>query len=203
MNQDNPLLLAGLLVGVGYVASLWWSDLRRARAGAPSPAAFPGATPAPPRILALGILGALALLGLEVLGEYRLGLVGAQREITVLFAVYTLAAGFGEELVFRGYLVVSRRGRAALVASIVGFSLLFALAHPYLWAWDDGFRWTPGPKAWFTTSMLFAGSLWFYALRFHPWNPSRSLLPSIAAHVAKNAGVVAVKAAQGFVSGWW
>jgi len=34
-------------------------------------------------------------------------------------------------------------------------------------------------------------------------NPTRSLLPCIAAHAAKNAGVFVIKAAQGHVSGWW
>jgi len=50
---------------------------------------------------------------------------------------------------------------------------------------------------------VFAGSLWFYAVRFASWNPQRSLLPCFAAHAAKNLGVIAVKAAQGFVVGWW
>ena len=34
-------------------------------------------------------------------------------------------------------------------------------------------------------------------------NPTRSLLPCVAAHLAKNLGVVAVKYAQGFVGDWW
>ena len=46
-------------------------------------------------------------------------------------------------------------------------------------------------------------TLWFYAVRFWPLNPTRSLLPCVAAHAAKNLGVLAVKAAQGHVSGWW
>jgi hypothetical protein len=39
-------------------------------------------------------------------------------------------------------------------------------------------------------------------VRFLPLNPTRSLLPSIAAHAAKNMGVFAIKYAQGFVTGW-
>jgi membrane protease YdiL (CAAX protease family) len=124
--------------------------------------------------------------------------------MTGLFALYTLAAAFVEELIFRGYLVVENRGRPALVAGIIGASLLFALLHPFLWAWKDRtlvFHF--GSKAWFSTGMIFAGSLWFYAVRFSPLNPTRSLLPCIAAHAAKNAGVIAIKYAQGYLAGWW
>ena len=58
-------------------------------------------------------------------------------------------------------------------------------------------------KAWFSTMMIFTGSLWFYAVRFLPANRARSLLPCIAAHAAKNLGVFIIKYAQGYVSGWW
>ena len=54
-------------------------------------------------------------------------------------------------------------------------------------------------KAWFTTALLFTNSLWFYALRFGPWNPTRSLFPCMLAHAASNLGVFAVKLAQGYV----
>ena len=124
--------------------------------------------------------------------------------MTVLLGLYTLAAAFVEELIFRGYVVVENRGRTALVAGIVGASLVFALLHPFLWEWKDGaLTMHFGPKAWFSTGAIFAGSLWFYAVRFLPGNPTRSLVPCIAAHAAKNLGVFVIKYAQGFVSGWW
>ena len=78
------------------------------------------------------------------------------------------------------------------------------MLHPFLWEWQQGgLVLHLGAKGWFSTAMIFAGSLWFYAVRFLPANPARSLLPCIAAHAAKNLGVFAIKYAQGFVSGWW
>ena len=107
-------------------------------------------------------------------------------------------------MIFRGYLVVEGRGRAALVGGVVGASLLFALLHPFLWQWQDGTLVLQGStKAWFSTGAVFAGSLWFYAVRFMPANPRHSLVPCIAAHLAKNVGVFVVKLLQGHVTGWW
>jgi uncharacterized protein len=204
MGQDNPLLLAGLIVVTGYLVKLWWNDYGAARRGAPNPRGFPGAVPAPGSVIALAVAGALLLLALETGGEHALGLTARQSRMTGLFALYSLAAAFLEELIFRGYLVVEHRGRAALVAGMVGASLVFALLHPFLWTWRDGaLALHPGAKEWFSTAMIFTGSLWFYAMRFLPSNPARSLVPCIAAHAAKNLGVFAVKYAQGFVDGWW
>lgn len=197
-------MLVALLGLSAYVARLWWEDLRAARAGNPSPRALPGAVPAPARTVVLAAAGGLVLLAAETAGEYALGIEDEQSRITVLFGLYTLAAAFVEELIFRGFVVVEHRGRAALVAGCVGASAVFALIHPFLWRWDEaGFAWQGTTKAWFSTAAIFAGSLWFYAVRFWSLNPTRSLLPCIAAHATKNLGVFAVKAAQGHVSGWW
>jgi membrane protease YdiL (CAAX protease family) len=204
MGQDNPWLLAGMILAGGVVAKWWWDDLRAAQRGAPHPRAFPGTTPASRTALGVATLGTLVLLALETAGEHAFGLTAQQSRMTGLFAVYTLVAAFAEELVFRGYLVVENRGRAALVAGIIGASLLFALLHPFLWEWREGALHVQNhPKAWFSTAAVFAGSLWFYAVRFMPLNPSRSLLPCFAAHLTKNAGVIAVKYGEGFVDGWW
>ncbi|HLP01494.1 MAG TPA: CPBP family intramembrane glutamic endopeptidase [Opitutaceae bacterium] len=202
--SENPLLLIVMIVLSAALFHLWWSDLRAARAGRPNPRAFPGATPCPRRGLLLAVLGSAVLLGLEILGEHALGLTAQQKTVTVLWSLYTFAAAFTEELAFRGFLVVTNRGRAALWGSIVGFSVVFALAHPFLWSWTDGrleFAFTL--KALFSTVMIFAGSLWFYALRFAASNPTHSLLPCIVAHLTKNLGVFAAKAAAGFVAGWY
>lgn len=204
MGQDNPLLLAAMLAGAGYLGKLWVDDLRAARAGRPNPRAFPGAIPAGRPVMILAVVGTLLLLALETAGESALGLTAEQSRMTVLYGLYTLAAAFLEEIIFRGYLVVMNRGRTLLVAGIVGASLVFALLHPFLSEWREGalqFRFTA--KAWFSTGAIFVGSLWFYALRFLPLNPQASLAPCIAAHVTKNLGVFAIKYAQGFVSGWW
>ena len=204
MGTNNPWLLAGMIVAITLLAKGWLDDCRAASISRPNPRALPGAMPASRRVILVAITGALLLLVVETGGEYALGLTAQQSRMSGLFALYTLAAAFAEELVFRGYLVVENRGRSALLAGIIGASLGFALLHPFLWEWQEGaLTFHGGAKAWFSTTMIFAGSLWFYAVRFLPLNPTRSLLPCIAAHAAKNLGVFAVKYAQGFVSDWW
>jgi membrane protease YdiL (CAAX protease family) len=204
MGQDNPLLLLGLLGATAYVGKLWLGDYSAARHGQSQPQALPGAAPTNAAAISVAVLGALALLALETGGERALGLTEQQSHMPVLFGAYTFAAAFGEELIFRGFLVIEHRGRTALVGGIVGASLLFAALHPFFWQWRDGAPQTDfGAKAWFSTAVVFASSLWFYTVRFWKLNPSRSLLPCIAAHLAKNLGVFAIKYVQGFVSGWW
>jgi uncharacterized protein len=204
MGKDNPLLLVGMIAAIGMMAKWWLDDCRAAGRGQPSPRAFPGAVPASGRAILVAVAGALLLLATETGGEYALGLTAQQSHMSGLFAFYTLAAAFVEELIFRGYLVVENRGRVAWLAGVIGASLGFALLHPFLWEWKEGtLAFHGGAKAWFSTTMIFAGSLWFYAMRFMPLNPARSLLPCVAAHAAKNLGVFAIKYAQGFVSDWW
>ena len=204
MAQDNPLLLAGMIAAAGVTLKWWCEDYRAATCHSPNPRAFPGATPANRPALLVAIVGTLLLLATETGGEYALGLTARQSHITVLFAFYSLAAAFVEELIFRGYLVVENRGRAARWAGIVLASLGFALLHPFLWAWDQGeLKINLDAKAWFSTAMIFAGSLWFYTVRFFPLNPTHSLVPCVLAHATKNLGVFAIKYAQGFVSDWW
>jgi hypothetical protein len=82
-------------------------------------------------------------------------------------------------------------------------SAVFALLHPFVWSWEEGFTLTLGLNDWFSTGMIFLGSLWFYAMRFSGLNTTRSMLPCFAAHLVKNLGVIAVKAQEGFVDGWW
>lgn len=204
MGSNNPWLLAGMIVAGTIVAKWWREDLQAARRGPPPARGFPGATPASIRAVTLAAAGALVLVAAETAGESALDLTAQQSRMTALFGLYTLMAAFAEELVFRGYLVVENRGRAALLAGIVGASLGFALLHPFLWEWRDGALHPQlDAKGWFSTGAVLAGSLWFYAVRFLPMNPTRSLLPCIAAHLAKNLAVIGIKAAQGFVGGWW
>src|SRR5262249_32983417 len=128
-----------------------------------------------------------------------------QSRMTVLFALYSmLGAPVLEEVLFRGYLVIEGRGRAALWVGVMAVSLLFALLHPLLWEWNsDGVTLHLGVKAWFSTTAAFVISVWFYTVRFFDLNPQRSLLPCFVAHASKNLGVFAIKYAQGFVGGWW
>ncbi len=210
---DNPVLILLMLGGAAYLFHLWLSDYRSIAKGETPAGALPGAFPAPATAILVAVGGAMIILGAEVGGEYALRIVEDQSEITVLFGVFMLTAAFFEELIFRGYLVVQKRGRAMLIISILFFSTLFTLAHPFLWDFDSGesaWRFWEGTftldfstSAWFSTSIVFINSLWFYTVRFYALNPKASLIPCFAAHLASNAGVFAVKGAQGFVTGWW
>lgn len=201
---QSPFVLLLMTGAALYLGKLWWDDLRSGSAGSPNPRALPGAVPAPPRAIIVAVLGAWVLLAAETLGENALGLSAQQSTMTWLFGAYSLTAAIIEEVIFRGYLVLDRRGPAALWLGAVAASVLFAALHPFLWKWDDaGFALTLGAKGAFSTAVVFATSLWLYAARFGAWNPGRSLLPCIAGHAAKNAGVIAIKAAQGFLGGAW
>lgn len=203
MNQ--PLLLALMTAAGLYVGWLWCVDLRAARTGVPHPGALPGAADAPARATWIAVAGVLAILAVETAGENTLGLAAQQSRMTWLFALYSVAAApIIEELIFRGWLVVTTRGRMAMWAAAAGMSVVFAALHPFLWQWDDaGFAFTLTTKGWFSTGAVLVTSLWLYAARLAAWNPRRSLLPCFAAHAAKNLGVVAIKAAAGFMAGWW
>jgi hypothetical protein len=194
MSQDGPLVIF-LVAGLGaWVFRQWLGDFREARAGRPHPQAWPGASPCASPIILLAIAGSLALLAIETTGEYALGISEQQKNISAFFLVAMVSAAFYEELIFRGFLVVTGRGRAALLAGIIGF----------LWDWKNGgLVFDFSLKAGWSTALVFASSLWFYTVRFLPLNPTRSLIPCFAAHLAKNLGVFAIKLAQGHVTSWW
>jgi membrane protease YdiL (CAAX protease family) len=201
---NNPLLLLVLGAAGLYLGKLWLDDLKAARAGHAKLGALPGATPATRSAVIVAVSGAIVLLAIETLGENALGLSAQQSKITWLFGIYSLTAAIIEEIIFRGYIVVEGRGTTVRWLGIFGASLLFAALHPFLWQWNDaGFSLTLNAKGTFSTAIVFATSLWLYISRFAAWNPTRSLLPCIAGHAAKNAGVIAIKYAQGFVAGLW
>ena len=203
--DDNPVFLGLMITIGGYVTWLWWNDFKtNASDGGQTGGGLPGATPAPARALWIAAAGAALILAAETWGEIALGLQSEQSEMTVLFGLHTLLAAIVEEVIFRGYIVVEKRGRPLFYAGIFGASLLFALLHPFLWKWDDeGFRLVLSPKGWLSFAAVFIGSLWFYFCRFSRCNPRHSLLPCFAAHLTKNLGVFAIKAFQGFVVGLW
>jgi uncharacterized protein len=203
--MDHPILL-GLLIPVSfYIAKLWREDALAAAAGKPNPNPLPGATAARPRTVGLAVAGALALVALETWGEVRLGIAAEQSRLTWLFALYSmLAAPVLEELIFRGWIVIEHRGQPVMWAGVVAASIVFALLHPFLWQWGDGgFALTLTAKGWFSSSLVFATSIWLYLSRLAWWNPTRSLLPCFVAHAARNMAVVAVKAATGYMGGLW
>ncbi len=205
--NDDPLLSIIVIGLAAYVFHIWFSDFKAHRKGEPHPKALPGAFPASWKPVIIGIAGAFALVGIETLGEYRLDVVSEQSTVSWLFLLVSISAGFIEELVFRGYLVVRGRGVFLRVSAIVLFSALFALGHVqyYLdWAEDAAwheFTFSITAKSSWTLLLLFLNSLWFYTLRFLPSNPERSLIPCFAAHIASNIAVFLVKLAQGHVSG--
>lgn len=190
-----------MTMGGLYFAKLWRDDYRATVAGSPPPNALPGATPASSKAIVIAVIGALILLAGETGGEIALGLSDEQSTITVLFGVYTLVAAVIEEIIFRGFIVVTHRGPLIKWLAVLGASLVFTALHPFLWNWEDNFEWTINAKGWFSTTFVFLNSLWFYTARLARFNPTQSLLPCFAAHFAKNAGVLAIKAAQGFLVG--
>lgn len=204
--NDSPLLVVALFAGAIYLAKLWLDDLKLWRAGNPNPRGLPGATTASLAACAVAVVGAVLLVGVETAGEIGLGVSSEQSDITAIFLLAMLAAGFLEEVVFRGYFVISDRGKSILYASIVGFSALFALLHvqyytevPEDGSWTD-FSFAITAKSSWTLLILFLNSLWFYTVRFFPLNPTHSLLPCIFAHMASNLAVFFVKLAQGHVT---
>ena len=201
MNESPFMVL--LYVGVAaYVGYMYWGDYQSNQASEqPDPRGMPGATSASWGLYGIGVIGALLILAAETGGEIALGIASEQSEMVWYFVFAILGAGIVEEVIFRGYLVVDSKGRTALIGSCVGFSLIFAIIHGHFWSNEEGqaFAWTFTTKAFFTTGILLANSLWFYALRFGSWNKNRSLFPCMLAHATSNFGVFAVKWAQGFV----
>jgi membrane protease YdiL (CAAX protease family) len=229
--MGEAVFYLGALALVGYFFWMWLQDYRRnvrtltEMAVDRQPAAeavraareigtdtLPGAMPVGLPAVVIAVVGALAILGLEVAGEYRLDIVGEQTEMAVLFGIYTLAAAFIEELIFRGFLYYDRGGRWGLILSIILISLLFALLHPYIWKFEprDEIPWSEFYRCWsldlsvkavFSTAIVFVNSLWFYVARFFPLNRYRSLIPCFAAHFSSNLGVFLIKLLQGKVVG--
>lgn len=202
--SDNPLILL-LMIGVSaYVTKLWFDDLKAARNGKPNERALPGAVDAPKAAYLLAAFGAILILAGETWGELALGLAEKQSKMTALFATYTLCAAFVEEIIFRGYIVPTTPRPLIRWAGVAAASLLFAALHPFLWDWKEGrILWKLDAKGWFSTATVFVTSLWFYIVRFARFNPSYSLGPCFAGHLAKNVGVIIIKGAQGYLVGWY
>ncbi|MEM9025859.1 MAG: CPBP family intramembrane glutamic endopeptidase [Verrucomicrobiota bacterium] len=202
-----PALIAGFLF------KLWFDDYR-ARGSENAPAKpIPGASPTNMKAIWIGVVGALLILALETGGEIVLGISDEQKSITFFFLLPILAAAITEEVIFRGFLLVTNRGRAALVASIFGFSLIFAILHDFLWTlempedvagwkiWEGSFVLNLDIKGFFSTFLVLLNSLWFYFIRIMPANKEQSLIPCFVAHGVSNLGVFLIKWAQGFVVG--
>lgn len=206
----NPVGVALFCVVALWLARMW---IREAREN-PDAKVLPGATPCPWLAVVIAVAGTLVLLALETWGEISLGISAEQKDVSWLALPMFIAAAFTEEVIFRGYLVAEKRGNAARWASIVLFSLIFALMHDHLWSFEmpenrsagtlaairDGFSLNFTLKGFFSTGFIFVGALWFYFVRFFKWNPNASLLAPVAAHMAKNLAVFLIKLAQGHVT---
>ena len=207
--SDSPLLILLVFAGALYLAKLWRDDYRAGMAGKPNPKALPGATGVSAVAMLVGAVGAVLLVLIETGGEIALGVSAEQTDIAAIFLLAMVGAGILEEVIFRGYLVVGSKGKAILVLSIVGFSLLFALLHFQYYATlekvDDMYDLTlmVNAKSGWSLLLLFLNSLWFYTVRFFKWNPAHSLLPCFVAHVTSNVTVFLVKLAQGHVPSLW
>lgn len=189
-----------LYVGIAvYVGKMYWADYQAQKVGGPQEGTLPGALPTSFIAILIATIGALIILVIETGGEIALGVASEQSEIAWYMVIAIVAAGVVEEVIFRGYLVIDKKGKAALIGSIIAFSFVFSVIHAHLWRTEEGFEWAFTPKALFSTAILFVNSLWFYACRFGPWNKTRSIFPCMIAHAAGNFGVFLVKLAQGFV----
>ncbi|MEX0332099.1 MAG: CPBP family glutamic-type intramembrane protease [Puniceicoccaceae bacterium] len=204
--SDSPLLILLVFAGALYLAKLWRDDLLSLKAGEPNPKALPGATPATGIALGIAAIGAIILVLLETGGELALGVSSEQTDISVIFLFAMIGAGILEEVIFRGYLVITKKGTAFLVGSIIAFSLIFALLHFQYYATLDeteegrALTLTLDSKSGWSLLLLFLNSLWFYTVRFFKWNPQQSLLPCFVAHITSNVAVFVIKLLQGHVT---
>ncbi len=202
--DQSPLIIVFMFGISVYIFKIWLDDYRSLKSNNPNPNAFPGATSVKLSIIVIGVIGALIILLIETGGEYLIGVSAEQSDITVLFLLSIISAGFIEEIIFRGFLVVDNKGKAIFLSSVIGFSILFALFHPFLWEWtDSGLELHFTSKAIFSTIIVFINSLWFYFLRFNKFNTEKSLIPCFAAHVSSNIGVFVIKLLQGHVTGFY
>lgn len=209
MFQDSPVFSILSFAIALYLFYMWFGDYRHfAKTGELRKGAFEGATTVSSKLIIIAIVSALILLTIVSVAENLTGSTADQTSVAPFALISWIGAGFVEELIFRGYLVVKNKGRAMLIASILFFSLIFAVGHPFLWDYivEDGtsifsgvWKFNPTVQATIATLSVFCCSLLFYTLRFLPTNKNRSILPCIFAHVAYNCGVFATKLVQGFV----
>lgn len=187
--DSGPLSsLAYLALGAGVLA--FW--IRQLRLGQADPDPFwPGASGCGWPALAWAAAGAIVLTLLETALEVRLGVSALQSTIPAHFLLAMLGASVVEEMAFRGFAAPANLSGLRLVGVAAAGSAVFAAFHGHGLADTKGLV---------STGSAFALSLWFYACRFGPLNPGRSLLPAMAAHAARNLAVFGIKDAQGFVA---
>jgi membrane protease YdiL (CAAX protease family) len=196
---SNPFESLAYLVLGGAVLVLWVRQLRRAELE--GDAFWPGARPFGWPALAWAAAGALVLTLLETGLEIQLGVAQLQSTIPAHFLMAMLGAAVVEEMAFRGFTASAALSGARLIATALAGSAVFMLLHGHVAGIKDGELWFDGSdKALVSAGSSFAISLWLYACRFSPLNPSRSLAPAMVGHAVRNLAVFGIKDAQGFVS---
>ena len=194
--QDSPIYSILFFLAGAYLFKIWYGDLK---AKEKPKNALAGSTSCSWGLALFGaFIGALLLIS-DSISERALGLDELQSTVAFWALLAWVSSAFIEELVFRGYFYVDKKG--FLAASCLIMSLVFALFHPFLWDYsaEEGLTFNFTLQAFVNTSNKFAFSVLMYALRFIPQNKNRSLIPCIAAHMVYNVGVFAVKLCTGFV----
>ena len=207
MNQEEPLLQIVTIGVTLYIVKEWLSDLKAYQNNTPNPNPYPGAVPSSKPAITISVIGAIIILLLETGGEIAIGISDEQSEMTLLFFMVTLVAAFGEELIFRGFLIdIIKSNQRTLLCILL--SIIFTLLHPYIWTIDEEMKWLTfwkfihlnmTEKSLFTSLFILLNSLWFFYLRFFKFNKTQSIIPCIAAHLSSNIGVFIIKAIQGKV----
>lgn len=187
--EDSPLT-SFIYLGLGLaVLTFWLKEVRQASVdGEPF---WPGARRTGWTPLAWGASGALAITLLETGLEVHFDITSEQSTIPSHFLMAMLGAAVVEEMAFRGFGAPGHLRGVKLIVLAVGGSAIFALLHGHG---------VSDLKGLVSTGSSFAISLWLYACRFSPLNPSRSLAPAMIGHAVRNLAVFGIKDAQGFVS---
>jgi len=209
--SENPIFALLPFFAAAYFLYLWIQDKKsNEKSQGGSEGGLPGAYPASLQVIGIAMIGAILIVILATVAEFSLGVSDQQSTIKWWFLAAMLGAGIIEEIIFRGFLVVTKRGEAALISSIVLFSFVFAIVHPYIWTniHEDpsliesvsGLRLDISTHAILSTAYIFVLSLWFYFCRFNNLNKTRSLLPCFVAHCSANVTVFAIKGFSGYIS---
>ena len=210
MFQDSPLF-ALLNFGIAlWLFYIWYCDLKnfclikKIRKGA-----LEGATSVSLSLVFIAIVCGVILLAIHTCAEMALGVESEQTKVAPWALLSWISAAFVEELIFRGFLVVKNKGRVLLCLSILFFSFIFAIGHPFVWDYTipenasifaGEWKFNFSAQTVNATISIFECSMLFYILRFLPINVNRSIIPCISAHCAYNVGVFVVKAFQGYIA---
>jgi hypothetical protein len=108
--NDSPFVIVIYLAVAGYVANMYYGDWKLAKAGKPDPKGMPGARSAGLWTYALGVLGALLILGVETCGEIALGIASEQSEMIWYSFLRAWPQGSWKRLSFAATLLLRTKG---------------------------------------------------------------------------------------------